>query len=93
MDFILCVQAYANSIHRNILNPKTNKLVHDALESLKSSGQKADKMKFAPSGLVEENKRGFKLQGIMEKFTVVLLDPEQSVGQVVILQVCVQLVL
>ena len=67
-------------------------MVRDALESLKSSGQKADKMKFAPSGLVE-NKRGFKLQGIMEKFKVVLLDPEQSVGQVVILQVCVQLVL
>ena len=96
VDFILCVQAYANSIYQNILNPEANELVHDALESLKISRQKSDKVTFElaePSGMVEQKRRGFKLQGIVEKFAVALLDPEQSVEQVVILQVCVPFVL
>ena len=92
MDFILCVQAYANSIYQNILNPEANELVRDALESLKSSGKKPDKVKFElaePSSPTVETGRGFKLQGVVEKFAIALLDPEQSVKQVVILQVCI----
>lgn len=92
VDFILCVKTYASTIYQNILNPEANELVRDALESLKSSGQKPKKVKFElaePSSPVEENRRGFKLQGIVEKFVVALLDPEQSVEQVVTLQVCV----
>ena len=92
VDFILCIQAYANSTYQNILNPETNELVRDALESLKSTRPKPDMVKFevaVPSSPVE-NKRGFKLQGTVEKFAVALLDPEQSVEQVVILQVCVR---
>ena len=91
VDFMLCVQAYANSIYQNILNPEANELVHDAMETLKISRQAPDKVKSQlaePSNMAEEKKRGFKLQGIVEKFAVALLDPEQSVEQVVILQVC-----
>lgn len=89
VEFILCVQGYVNSIHENIINPEKNELVHNAIQSLKSVGQQQKKVKFELAETTEtvENERGFKLQGVVEKFAVALLDPEQSIEQVVILQV------
>ena len=93
VEFILCVQTYANSIYQKFFNPETNEVVGNAMQILKSSGRKPDEVKFEvaePTEMVEEEeKRGFKLQGVFEQFAVALLDPEQSVEQVVILQVCV----
>ena len=93
VEFILCVQTYANSIYQKFFNPETNEVVGNAMQILKSGGQKPDEVKFEvaePTEMVEEEeKRGFKLQGVFEQFAVALLDPEQSVEQVVILQVCI----
>lgn len=89
VEFILCVQGYANSIYEKIINPEKNELVHNAMQSLKSIGQQPKKVKYELAKTAEavENERGFKLQGVVEKFAVALLDPEQSIEQVVILQV------
>ena len=94
VEFILSVQAYANSIYENIIHPEKNELMRDVMESLKYTRQQHNKAKFELAAETTEtletveNKTGFKLQGVMEKFAVALLDPEQSVEQVVILQVC-----
>lgn len=96
VDFILAVQAYVESIYHNILNLEKNELLHSALQSLKNTGQQHGKVKFELGGKTEtvENKGRFKLQAIVRKFAVALLDPEHhSVEQVVMLQVCVHRVL
>ena len=91
VEFILCIQTYAISIYQNFLNPESNEVVGNAMQSLKSNRQRSDKVKFEvaePFEMVEEEKkRGIKLQGVVEQFAVALLDPEKSVEQVVILQV------
>ena len=89
VEFILHIQTYVNSIYENMINPEKNELVQSAMQSLKSTGQQHKKVKFevAESTETVENVRGFKLQGVVEKFAVALLDPEQTVEQVVILQV------
>ena len=89
VEFILRIQTYVNSIYKNVINPEKNELVQSAMQSLKSAGQQHKKVKFevAESTETVENVRGFKLQGVVEKFAVALLDPEQTVEQVVILQV------
>lgn len=93
VEFLLSIQAYANSIYENIFNPEANKLVGDAMEALKNIGQQQqqqhDKVKFKLAETTEsvERKRDFKLQGIVEKFAIALVDPEKSVEQVVMLQV------
>jgi len=63
--------------------------VYDAMQCLK--GQQRDKVKFelAETKKVEKNKRSFKLRGDVDKLAVALLDPQQSIEQVVMLQVCV----
>ena len=89
VEFILRIQTYVNSIYENVINPEKNELVQSAMQSLKSAGQQHKKAKFELAEITEtvENVRGFKLQGVVEKFAVALLDPEQTVEQVVILQV------
>ena len=89
VEFILRIQTYVNSIYENVINPEKNELVQSAMRSLKSAGQQHKKVKFelAETSETVENVRGFKLQGVVEKFAVALLDPEQTVEQVVILQV------
>lgn len=89
VEFILRIQTYVNSIYENVINPEKNELVQSAMQSLKSAGQQHKKVKFELAETTEtvENVRGFKLQGVVEKFAVALLDPEQTVEQVVILQV------
>ena len=89
VEFILRIQTYVNSIYENMINPEKNELVQSAMQSLKNAGQQHKKVKFelAETSETVENVRGFKLQGVVEKFAVALLDPEQTVEQVVILQV------
>ena len=89
VDFMLSVQSYVNSLYENTLNPEKHELIRDAMQSIKDAGRKCDKVKFelAESTVTEGIRRGFKLQGTVEKLAIALLDPNQSVEEVVILQV------